>query len=115
MSGQSDFDRNEASHSTYTAPYTSHHPVPTVQRYREHRQELDAAQKKRDQADDEEPEEDGKLYQDADATGKIFKGEDQKAGSSSPYNAENRNEQPPNYGPKEPKLSPGQAPDTDGD
>ena len=43
MSSQGDFDEN-ASHRTYTAPYSSRHPVPTVQAYEE-RQQKDQADK----------------------------------------------------------------------
>ena len=38
MSGHADFDEG-ASSRTHTAPYTSHHPVPTVQGYQETRQD----------------------------------------------------------------------------
>ena len=43
MSGHADFDEN-ASNRTFTAPYTSSHPIPTVQRYHEgqqHRKEVE--------------------------------------------------------------------------
>ena len=45
MSDHDDFDE-DASHRTFTAPYSPHHPIPTVQRYaerRQHWQELDNA------------------------------------------------------------------------
>lgn len=42
MSASSDFDEN-ASKRTYTAPYSSHHPVPNVQDYREQKHEENAA------------------------------------------------------------------------
>ncbi|KAL9106222.1 MAG: hypothetical protein Q9187_008588, partial [Circinaria calcarea] len=38
MTDHADFDEN-ASHRTFTAPYTSKHPVPTIQGYHEHQQQ----------------------------------------------------------------------------
>jgi len=59
MATQDTFDQKEASRRMYTAPYTSHHPVPTVQRYREYRDELANQQKEEEQTYDNENE--GKL------------------------------------------------------
>ena len=79
----------EASRRTYTAPYSSHHPVPTVQKYREHKGELETRQKEQEETYDEE--EPGKLKQAASSIKHIFRGEDDKHLKGSPYPTENRN------------------------
>jgi hypothetical protein len=90
MNTQDTFDQKEASRRAYTAPYTSHHPVPTVQRYREHRNELANQQKEEEQTYDNENE--GKLHHAVGSVKKIFLGEDNKHALGDPYPAENRND-----------------------
>src|SRR5271155_5622664 len=90
MTTQDTFDQKEASRRAYTAPYTSRHPVPTVQRYREHRDELANQQKEEEQTYDNENE--GKLQHAVGSVKKIFLGEDNKHALGDPYPAENRND-----------------------
>ena len=90
MTTQDTFDQKEASRRAYTAPYTSHHPVPTVQRYREHRDELANQQKEEEQAYDNENE--GRLQHAVGFVKKIFLGQDNKHALGDPYPAENRND-----------------------
>jgi hypothetical protein len=90
MTTQGNFDEEEASRRNYTAPYTSHHPVPTVQKYREHRDELDNQQKLEEETYDNK--EEGKLQHAVSSVKKIFVGEDNKHAPGDPYPAENRND-----------------------
>jgi hypothetical protein len=90
MTTQDTFDQKEASRRRYTAPYTSNHPVPTVQRYREHRHELANQQKEEEQTYDNEN--DGKLHHAVGSIKKIFLGEEHKHPLGDPYPAGNRND-----------------------
>ena len=89
MTTQGDFDE-ESSRRTYTAPYSPHHPVPTVQKYREHRDELDNQQKKEEETYNDETE--GKVHRAISSVKKIFAGEDNKHAPGDPYPTENRND-----------------------
>jgi hypothetical protein len=90
MATQDTFDQKEASRRMYTAPYTSHHPVPTVQRYREYRDELANQQKEEEQTYDNENE--GKLQHAIGSIKKICLGEDNKHALEDLYPTENRND-----------------------
>ena len=90
MTTQGDFDEEETSRRAYTAPYSPHHPVPTVQKYREHRDELENQQKQEEETYNNEDE--GKLHRAISSVKKIFSGEDNKHAPGDPYPAENRND-----------------------
>src|ERR1700734_2682951 len=90
MATQDTFDQKEASRRMYTAPYTSHHPVPTVRRYREYRDELANQQKEEEQTYDNENE--GKLQHAIGSIKKICLGEDNKHALEDLYPTENRND-----------------------
>lgn len=90
MTTQDTFDQKEASRRRYAAPYTANHPVPTVQRYREHRDELANQQKEEEQTYDNEN--NGKLQHAVDSVKKIFHREDHKHPLGDPYPAGNRND-----------------------
>ena len=64
----------EDGHRKYGGPYTSSNPVPTVQKYREEREERETNVKKREdvQADDGEEEEEGTLHQAENAVKRMF-------------------------------------------
>lgn len=90
MSGQRDFDEEESSRRTFAAPYTSHHPIPTVQRYRAHQGELETHKKEQEEAFDNEGDE-GKVQRAVDSVKKIFTGQDNKHVAGESYPTENRN------------------------
>src|ERR1700733_7050143 len=90
MTTQDTFDQKEASRRRYAAPYTSSHPVPTVQRYREHRDELANQQMEEEQTYDNEN--NGKLQHAVDSVKKIFHREDHKNTLGDPYHAGNSND-----------------------
>ncbi|CAF9906097.1 MAG: hypothetical protein HETSPECPRED_006053 [Heterodermia speciosa] len=99
MSASIDFDEN-ASRRNYTAPYTSHHPVPNIQDYRESKHEQNA---------NTELSRPGENVQDSQAKGLVgalksrFHLDEPQSGSASSqdqvYDSRNRNaEQPPPSG-----------------
>jgi hypothetical protein len=90
MTTQGNFDEEEVSRRTYTAPYNSNHPVPTVQRYREHRDELQNQQKQEEETYNNR--EEGKLQHAVSSVRNIFVGQDNKHAPGDPYPAENRND-----------------------
>ena len=90
MTTQGKFGDEGASRRNYTAPYSSHHPVPTVQKYREHRDEQENQQRQEEKAYDTQDE--GKLQRAVDSAKKLFVREDTKRAPGDPYPAENRND-----------------------
>jgi hypothetical protein len=74
MSDQGDFDE-DTSKRNYTAPYTSKHPIPTIQKYRAHRTELDEQQEQAEQAQHDETD-DSKLKRAFNSVKKIVKDDD---------------------------------------
>jgi hypothetical protein len=84
-----DFDE-EAAHRDYKAPYSHDHPIPTIQRYREHRNELDEQYK---QAEDAQHtgEDDSRAKRALNSVKAIVKNEDKKDPAGDPYPTSNRN------------------------
>ena len=76
----------------YEAPYSSRHPIPTVQGYREHRKELEDRQEATEQAQ-QSPGDDSKVRQAYDSAKAILTGQEQpKSGGHDPYPSANRYE-----------------------
>ena len=74
------------------APYTSKHPIPTVQKYRENRSDLDKQRNEVEKAQEADEGDENKVKRAFGAVKKIFKGEDDEAqGDHDPYPSENRN------------------------
>jgi hypothetical protein len=84
-----DFDE-EATRRDYKAPYSHDHPIPTIQRYREHRNELDEQYK---QAEDAQHtgEDDSRAKRAFNSVKAIVKNEDKKDRAGDPYPTSNRN------------------------
>lgn len=84
-----DFDE-EAARRDYKAPYSHDHPIPTIQRYREHRNELDEQYK---QAEDAQHtgEDDSRAKRAFNSVKAIVKNEDKKDPAGDPYPTSNRN------------------------
>lgn len=101
MDSQTDFSEG-AARKDYKAPYSHNHPVPTVQRYREHRGELDEQQKQAEVAQHTE-EDDSKTRRAFESVKSIFKGDDdeKKHPSGTPYPTANRNTNEINNEPNE--------------
>ncbi|KEF62764.1 uncharacterized protein A1O9_00737 [Exophiala aquamarina CBS 119918] len=93
MSQDDDFD-TEASRRRYKAPYTAHHPIPTIQKYKAERSELEGQQKQAEKAQKDE-DDDPTVKRAYHAAKDILKGEDGGAPHSGhdPYRTENRNMQ----------------------
>jgi hypothetical protein len=90
MTTQGDFDEEDSSRRHYATPYNSNHPVPTIQKYREHRDELGNPQKQEEGTYNSD--EEGKLQHAVGSVKKIFVGQDNKHASGDPYPAENRDD-----------------------
>ncbi len=88
---EGDFSQEEG-HKRYGGAYTPSHPVPTVQKYREHRGELDSDVKKREeaQADNGEEEKEGTFHRAENAVKKIFGHGHVEEIPGDPYPSENR-------------------------
>ncbi|KAH8773294.1 hypothetical protein BGZ57DRAFT_894525 [Hyaloscypha finlandica] len=84
-----DFDE-EAARRDYKAPYSHDHPIPTIQRYREHRNELDEQYK---QAEDAQHtgEDDSRAKRVLNSVKAIVKNEDKKDPTGDPYPTSNPN------------------------
>jgi hypothetical protein len=84
-----DFEE-EAARRDYKAPYSHDHPIPTIQRYREHRNELDEQYK---QAEDAQHtgEDDSRAKRAFNSVKAIVKNEDKKDPAGDPYPTSNRN------------------------
>ncbi len=89
--GQGNYDAEEASRRNYTAPYSSHHPVPTVQKYNEHRDELETRKEQQEKTYDEDDE--GKVHEAVDKVKRMFQGGANKHRAGDPYPTENRNDE----------------------
>ena len=79
----------EAARRDYKAPYTHDHPIPTVQRYREHRNELDDQQRQAEEAQHSD-EDDSKTKRAFNSVRGIFKDDDKKKPPGDPYPTANR-------------------------
>lgn len=91
-SQKDDFGEEENTRKSYQAPYTSHHPIPTVQRYKAERGELDAQQKKAEEAQHDEKDE-SKVKRAYNSAKAVLKGEDDPKDTHDPYPTANRNVQ----------------------
>ncbi|TVY52813.1 Meiotically up-regulated gene 190 protein [Lachnellula cervina] len=89
MSSAADFDE-EAARRDYRAPYSHNHPIPTVQRYREHRSELDGNYKQAEEAQHTE-EDDSRLKRAFHSAKTAFKNGDEEHPAGDPYPTSNRN------------------------
>lgn len=98
---EGDFDEN-SNRKAYTAPYTSKHPIPTVQKYRAHRTELDEQQKQAEQAQHDETD-DSKLKRAFKSVKKVIRDDDDVSKPpGEPYPSGNlNNERPPDPPPKD--------------
>lgn len=92
MSNGADFDE-DASRRTYTAPYTSHHPVPTVQGYQERQEKREAATENIMPTTEDNGHEEGTLHRLLDtAKGHLhLNGSNDKDPNHKPYPSSNRN------------------------
>lgn len=91
-SNDDDFD-TDGSRRRYKAPYTAHHPIPTIQKYKAERSELEGQQKQAEEAQKDEGD-DATVKRAYHAAKGILKGEDPAPRSGhDPYATENRNVQ----------------------
>lgn len=81
----------EAGRRDYKAPYSHEHPIPTVQGYREHRDELKEQHRRAEDAQHTE-EDDSRLKRAFNSVKSIVKNEDQQDAQGDPYPTANRNE-----------------------
>jgi hypothetical protein len=99
MSDQGDFGE-DTTRRAFAQPYTSKHPIPTVQKYRAHRDQLDEQQQEAEEAQHDETD-DSKVKRAFNSIKKIVKDEDVTKAPSEPYASTNLNhEQPPQPPPK---------------
>ena len=87
MSDQGDYDE-DTSRRKYTGPYTSTHPIPTVQKYRERKEQRERVGTP---VEEEDRKEESKTHKAFKAVEGIIKNEDGTAGSNEVYKAQNRN------------------------
>jgi hypothetical protein len=73
----------------YIAPYSDHHPIPTVQRYREHQSEVVEHQKQAEESQHTQ-EDDPRTKRVFDSAKAIIKGEDKEELPGNPYPTANR-------------------------
>lgn len=90
MVGQEDFDEEDTGRR-FTGPYTSKHPVPTVQKYREQKHD-DDTQKQAEEAQASQ-EDEGKVKRAFGAVKRVFNDEDSRNDGPDPYPTANRNAQ----------------------
>ncbi|EXJ96076.1 hypothetical protein A1O1_01202 [Capronia coronata CBS 617.96] len=109
MSSSNDFnpDSNRRAHK---GPYTSRHPIPTIQRYREHRGGLKDQQQQAEDAQHDADDDGGTVKRAFHAVKGVLKGEDGSKPAHDPYKTENRNVERP--GQSQPDAQ--QQSDTDG-
>ncbi|OAP54973.1 hypothetical protein AYL99_10673 [Fonsecaea erecta] len=94
MSSTDEFDP-ESQRRTYQAPHSARHPIPTIQKYRAERSELNNQQQQAEQAQHEETD-DSTVKRAYHAAKGILKGEDEGPRSThDPYRSQNRNIQNP--------------------
>lgn len=92
-SQEDEFDTSDATRRRYKAPYTAHHPIPTIQKYKAERSELEGQQKQAEEAQKDEGDE-PTVKRAFHAAKGILKGEDPAPHSDhDPYATENRNVQ----------------------
>lgn len=89
MSSESNFD-DEAARRDYRAPYSNKHPIPTIQRYREHRSELNDNYKQAEDAQHGE-EDDSRMKRAFDSAKVAFKNGDKEHAAGDPYPTSNQN------------------------
>lgn len=91
MSNPGDFNQEDG-HMKYGGAYTPSHPVPTIQKYREERGELESNVKKREdvQGENGEEEEEGTFHRAENAVKKIFGHGHVEKISGDPYPSQNR-------------------------
>jgi len=80
----------EAGRKNYKAPYSRSHPIPTIQKYRENKDQLDDQKKAAENAQHSD-EDDSKTKRAFDSVKAIFKDEDQEKPQGNPYPTANRN------------------------
>ena len=88
MSSSADFDE-DASRRNYKAPYSKDRPIPTIQRYREHRHEVEDQQNNAEEAQRGQ-EDDSRTKRVFNSVKAIAKDEDKKHPSGDPYPTGNR-------------------------
>lgn len=88
MSPSADFEE-DAARRNYKAPYSHNHPIPTIQRYREHREELEGRTEQAEEAQRTE-EDDSRARRAFSSVKKIVKNEDKEDPRGSPYPTANR-------------------------
>ncbi|KAI9052191.1 hypothetical protein LZ554_003551 [Drepanopeziza brunnea f. sp. 'monogermtubi'] len=88
MSSPSDFDE-DAARRDYRAPYSNDRPIPTIQRYREHRHELEEQQSTVKEAQHTE-EDDSRAKRAFNSVKAIVNDEDKKGPAGDPYPTGNR-------------------------
>ncbi|KAK3372634.1 hypothetical protein B0H63DRAFT_485410 [Podospora didyma] len=102
MSQMDDFE-DRGPRRAHGGPYTSKHPVPTVQRYHEHRDELKHRQEETEDAQDEQEAQqmqeaggsgDSKAKRAYESVKAIAKNKDQPTAGHDPYPTSNRNQTP---------------------
>ncbi|KAE8444083.1 hypothetical protein EG329_000865 [Mollisiaceae sp. DMI_Dod_QoI] len=89
MSSAADFDE-EAARRDYRAPYSHKHPIPTIQRYREHRNQLDGQQNQAEASQHTE-EDDTRAKRAFNSVKAIIKNEDKKDPAGDAYPTSNQN------------------------
>lgn len=89
MSSAADFDE-EAARRDYRAPYSHNHPIPTIQRYREHQNELEESQAQAEAAQHTQ-EDDSRAKRAFSSVKSIIKNEDKKDAAGDAYPTSNRN------------------------
>lgn len=117
MSSPSDFDE-DAARRDYRAPYSHDRPVPTIQRYREHQQELAEQHNSAEEAQHTE-EDESRAKRAYDSLKAIAKDEDKKGPAGEPYPTSSRYTQDADrsyssQGPNVPLVPPQGQPDPQG-
>ncbi|KAK5266591.1 hypothetical protein LTR40_014406, partial [Exophiala xenobiotica] len=92
MSGKEDFEPDGHQRRNYKSPYTSRHPIPTVQRYRAERGELKDQQQQAESAQHDE-EDESTVKRAFHAAKGVLTGDEPPKSSHDPYKTENRNVQ----------------------
>lgn len=91
MASQSEFEP-DASRRNYKGPYTPRHPIPTIQKYRAQRSELQDQQQQAEDAQHDEGD-DSTVKRAYHAAKGVLKGEDPPKSTHDPYKTQNRNEE----------------------
>ncbi|KAK5461347.1 hypothetical protein LTS15_003410 [Exophiala xenobiotica] len=92
MSGKEDFEPDGHQRRNYKSPYTSRHPIPTVQKYRAERSELQDQQQQAEEAQHDE-EDESTVKRAFHAAKGVLTGDEPPKSSHDPYKTENRNVQ----------------------